>query len=70
MSNVVELSVHRHNQDQKLFAAHRSALTELICSHAVHMEKGDLASLDRFLDAQEAFVNAWHALDDVTGDYP
>ena len=64
MSNVVELQAIRHDQLQILFDRHRATLTELVCSYAVHMQKGDLASLERFLDAQEAFVNAWLAVNE------
>jgi hypothetical protein len=66
MGNVVELKTVRHDQLQKLFDAHRSTLTELICSYTHHMNHPDLPTLERFLDAQEAFVDAWHALDDVS----
>jgi hypothetical protein len=61
MSNVVEL----HNvRDKRLFEAHHSSLTELICAYAVHMEAGDLASFERFIDAQDRFVAAYRAVED------
>lgn len=60
MGNVIELGVIRHDQDQKLFAAHRSALVELVCAFAVHAEGGDC--LDRLIAAQDEFVRAYLAL--------
>jgi hypothetical protein len=63
MSNVVELQAVRHDQLQKLFDAHRSTLTELICTYAHHMNEPNLATLNRFLDAQDAYVAAFLALD-------
>jgi hypothetical protein len=68
MSNVVELQAVRRNRDRELFEAHRSALTELICSYTCHMNHPDLPSLERFLDAQEAFIDAWLTLNE--GDHP
>ncbi len=59
MTNVVELQAHR---DEKLFDAHRAALTELICSYTVHMNHPDLATLERFLEAQDRFVATYHAV--------
>jgi hypothetical protein len=59
MSNIIEL----HNvRDRRLFDAHHSTLTELICAYAIHMQVGDLESFDRFLDAQDRLVAAYLAL--------
>jgi hypothetical protein len=67
MGNVIELQVVRHDQLQKLFDIHRATITEFICSYTCHMNEPNLPTLNRFLDAQEAFVNAWLALDKETG---
>lgn len=67
-NNVVELCAVRHDQLQKLFDAHHSALTELICAYA-HMDDPDYAaSLQRFLSAERSFVAAYHALNKATGE--
>jgi hypothetical protein len=60
MGNVVELSAVR---DGQLFDAHRASITEFICAYTHHMNEPNLATLNRFLDAQQAFVDAYLALD-------
>lgn len=65
MGVVVELSAHRHDPLQRLFDAHRATITEFICSYTCHVNEPNLATLTRFLDAQDAFVCAYHALEDA-----
>jgi hypothetical protein len=68
MGRVIELSAHRHDQHQKLFDTHRSALTELICAYA-HMDDPDYSTaLEKFLAAQRRYVDATLALDKATGE--
>lgn len=73
MGNVVELQSVRHGELQKLFDAQSRALTDLICAYAIHTEMARWpdeyqANLDRFLDAQRAFVEAYLALNKATGE--
>jgi hypothetical protein len=63
MGTVVELQAARAVNDQKLFDAHRASITEFICAYTCHMNDPNPATLERFLDAQEAFVKAWQALE-------
>lgn len=60
--NVVDLQAVR---DGQLFDAHRASITEFICAFTCHMTEPNPATLERFLDAQDSFVAAWHALNDV-----
>jgi len=74
MGNVVELQTVRTDQTQKLFDAKTAALPRLICAHAVHSEALLLTTdtwrvtLDDLTAAESAFVAAWHALNEVTGE--
>jgi hypothetical protein len=65
MGTIVELSARRHDQLQKLFDAHRATITEFICAYTHHMNEPNLATLTRFLDAQDSFVATYLALEDT-----
>jgi hypothetical protein len=61
MSEVVDLQSVRRGRDRNLFDAHNRALAELVSAFAIHAVSGEC--LDRLLAAQEAYVNAWLALE-------
>lgn len=60
MAEIIELQTARQAHLQKLFDAHHDALAELVSAFAMYSVNGEC--LDRFLEAQDRFVNAYIAL--------
>lgn len=60
MNNIIDLREARQAPLKKLFDAHHQALAELVAAFAVHSVDGE--HLDRFLRAQDDFVDAYLAL--------